>query len=241
MAHDKQERAYTAQAGAKALAKSKRQSEPFIQIPSLVLDSAAYADLSYSARAVLVEILYFYRGNNNGSIFLASSILNKRGIKKNTFTKALKELIAHGFIYQTRRGGSVSGVCSLFAITWKRINKADGQFLSQFVSNAYLNWKPSLEKNEGSEIGRVPPKNWEHAPKQAKHEKQESISRNFENSQFEKPVFPKSNCYEDMPYIGMNKHDLLKELNGETLDNWVQKNGVRLRKIGHINSLQTIH
>ncbi|MBU3640824.1 hypothetical protein [Polynucleobacter sp. Fuers-14] len=136
--------------------------------------------------------------------------MSKRGIKKNTFTKALKELIAHGFIYQTRRGGSVSGICSLFAITWKRINKADGQFLSQFVSNAYLNWKPALEKNEGSEIGRLPPKNWEHAPSPTKQTKQESMSRNFENSQFEIYVFPKSKRYEDMPYIGL-KNELKKE------------------------------
>lgn len=222
--------------------RSKKQVEPFIQIPSGVLDSAAYADLSYSARAVLIEILYFYRGNNNGSIFLASSILNKRGIKKNTFTKALKELIAHGFIYQTRRGGSVSGVCSLFAITWKRINKAEGQFLSQFVSNAYLSWKPSSEKNEGSEIGMVPPKNWEYVPKQAKHEKRESISGNFKNSQLEKPVFPKSKRYKDMPYIRTN-HPLKNEQSHS--QNWIEKDQSRLKEIGLAGfqsyQLPTIH
>ncbi|HBK44164.1 MAG: hypothetical protein A2X74_00360 [Polynucleobacter sp. GWA2_45_21] len=131
----------------------KREVEPFVQIPSEVLNSAAYKDLSYSARAILVEMLHFYRGNNNGSIYIAAKTVINRGLSKNTMTKAVKELIAHGFIYQTRRGGSLSGVCSLFAITWKLINKGEGQFLNQFVSNAYRNWSPALKKMRGQKLG----------------------------------------------------------------------------------------
>lgn len=161
----------------------KKQIEPFVQIPSEVLNSAAYKDLSYSARAILVEMLHFYRGNNNGSIYIAAKTVINRGLSKNTMTKAVKELIAHGFIYQTRRGGSLSGVCSLFAITWKPINRAEGQFLSQFVSHAYRNWNPALEKNEGSKIGMEKTQKWEHPSKKTKSKQSKGMNGNAQNAE----------------------------------------------------------
>ena len=134
--------------------KRKKQSEPFIQISSLVLNSAAYRDLSFSARSMLVEVVNYFNGRNNGSIFIAGKILSSRGFSKNTSTKALKELRTHGFLYMTRRGGNISGGCSWFAITWLPINKLDGQHLENFVHHAYANWTPK-EKNGRSEIGSV--------------------------------------------------------------------------------------
>jgi hypothetical protein len=134
--------------------KRKKQSEPFIQISSLVLNSAAYRDLSFSARSMLIEVVNYFNGRNNGSIFMAGKILVSRGFSKNTSTKALKELRSHGFLYMTRRGGNISGGCSWFAITWLPINKVDGQHLENFVHHAYAKWMPK-EKNGRSEIGSV--------------------------------------------------------------------------------------
>ena len=183
----------------------KKQVEPFIQIPSEVLNSPAYIDLSYAARAVLIESLHFYRGNNNGSIWMSSETIAKRGFSKNTMTRAIKELIAHGLIYQTRRGGNLSGVCNLYAITWRPINKAEGQFLNQFVSNAYRNWRPSMEKNEGSEIGKGHPRNWECISKELKFKKPMGTSGNLGGKETMIFSFPNIGSYLDMPYIQQGK------------------------------------
>jgi len=130
----------------------KKQSEPFIQIGSVILNSAAYTDLSFSARSMLIEVLNYYNGRNNGAIFLSTKVLNARGFSKNTATKALKELRSHGFLYMTKRGGNITGGCSWFAITWRPINKVEGQNLSNFQHHAYKNWI-GVEKNNRSEIG----------------------------------------------------------------------------------------
>lgn len=138
--------------------KRKKQFEPFIQISSVVLNSAAYRDLSFSARSMLIEVVNYFNGRNNGSIFIASKILSARGFSKNTATKALKELRSHGFLFMTKRGGSIAGGCSWFAITWLPINRVDGQQLENFVHHAYSKWIPS-EKNGRSEIGLVKTQN----------------------------------------------------------------------------------
>ncbi len=131
---------------------TKRQVEPFIQISSLILNSKAYIDMSYSARSMLVEILHFYNGRNNGYIYISKKVLLDRGFSKNTATKALKELRTHGFLYMTRRGGNILGGCSWFAVTWLPINKVTGQFLDGFVPNAYLKWK-GADKKKGAKNG----------------------------------------------------------------------------------------
>jgi hypothetical protein len=133
-----------------------RRSEPFIQIGSEVLNSLAYLDLSFSARAMLIEVLHYHNGRNNGSIWISSKILQSRGFSKNTSTKALKELRSHGFLYMTKRGGSISGGCSWFAITWLRVNACLGQNLENFIPNAYKKWIPK-EKRDRANFGVVQP------------------------------------------------------------------------------------
>ena len=92
----------------------KKQCEPFIQISSVLLNSPAYQDLSFSARSMLIELLHFHNGRNNGYIFISKAVLKARGFSKNTATKSLKELTSHGFIYMTRRGGNINGGCSWY-------------------------------------------------------------------------------------------------------------------------------
>jgi hypothetical protein len=132
--------------------KGKKQSEPFIQISDLVLTSEAYKDLGFSARSMLIEMVKYYNGRNNGYIFISKQVLKSRGFSKNTATKALKELISHGLIYMTKKGGNLNGGCSWYAITWLQINRMEGQHLENFVANAYAKWLP-IEKNHRSKIG----------------------------------------------------------------------------------------
>lgn len=140
--------------------RGKKQTEPFIQISSLVLNSAAYKDLSFSARSMLNEMLNFHNGINNGSIWITKEVLKQRGFSKNTSTKALKELTSHGFIYMTRRGGNLNGGCSWYAITWLKINRVEGQHLENFIPNAYAKWQP-IKKMTGQNLGLHNTKIWD--------------------------------------------------------------------------------
>lgn len=237
MANDTNQRNYTAKAGAKALAVPKKRVDPYVIIGSELLVTEAYKALSYSARAMLVELLHFYTGTNNGRIFIAPEMLRDRGFSKNTATKAFRELSAIGFIYMTRRGGSKLGMCSWYALTWQPIDKSEGMYLDGFVSKKFLKYIPE-EKKSRSEIGIGSPKNWDNVKKSASNGNTKKSFGNLRAPQ---------NCDDSIPntshylHVAMYRPNLLEELNGETLDNWVQKNGVRLRKIGHTISLQTIH
>ena len=136
----------------------KRQVEPFVMLGTEILNSPAYIDLSFSARALLIEVIRCYRGNNNGSIFISMGILKERGFSKNTASKAFRELTSHGMLYMTKRGGKINGGCSTYAITWQRINRTNNQFLNEFTPNAYKNWTPT-QKINGSKIGVVQTQN----------------------------------------------------------------------------------
>ncbi|MBU3609099.1 hypothetical protein ICN32_00815 [Polynucleobacter wuianus] len=237
MAQDKQERAYMAKAGAQALDKPKKRVDPYVIIGSEILVTEAYKALSYSARAMLVELLHFYTGTNNGRIFIAPEMLRDRGFSKNTATKAFRELCAIGFIYMTRRGGSKLGLCSWYALTWHPLDKSEGMYLNGFVSKKFLKYIPE-EKNKRSEIGIGSPKNWDSSKITA--------SKGNAKKSLGKMRAPK-NCDDSIPntnhylHVAMYRPNLLNALNGDTLDNWVQKNGVRLKKIGRASPLQTIH
>jgi hypothetical protein len=153
MAIDKLERAYS-----KDKSMAKKQSEPFVMLGSEMLNSLAYRDLSFSARSMLIEVLHYYSGKNNGRIWLAPLVLSERGFSKNTSSRALKELREHGFIYMTKRGGNQRGGCSWFALTWLKIDKAEGQHLESFKKSAYLFWEPKPKKIKGSNFGIGYPK-----------------------------------------------------------------------------------
>lgn len=153
MAIDKLERAYS-----KDKPMGKKQSEPFVMLGSEMLNSPAYRALSFSARSMLIEVLHYYSGKNNGRIWLAPLVLSERGFSKNTASRALKELREHGFIYMTKRGGNQRGGCSWFALTWLKIDKAEGQHLENFKKSAYLFWEPQPKKIKGSKFGTGYPK-----------------------------------------------------------------------------------
>ena len=153
MAIDKAQRAYS-----KDRPMTKKQSEPFVMLGSEMLNSPAYRDLSFSARSMLIEVLHFYSGKNNGRIWLAPLVLSERGFSKNTASRALKELREHGFVYMTKRGGNQRGGCSWFALTWLKIDKAEGQHLEHFKKSAYLSWESLPKKIKGSKFGIGCPK-----------------------------------------------------------------------------------
>ena len=104
---------------------------PYAAIEHRVIDSPAYADLTYAARAVLLLLARQLTLNNNGTLLAAFSYMKKFGISENTLSRAIRELIGHGLIYRTRVGGYQRG-SALFAVTWLPVKKRDGLFLDMF-------------------------------------------------------------------------------------------------------------
>jgi hypothetical protein len=119
---------------------------PYCAVEHRVVDSPAYASLSFSARALLVIITRQLNKDNNGRLQATYSYLRRFGFdSEHTISRAIKELISRGIIYRSRCGGYQQGA-SLYAVTWLSITKKDGLFLAGFKPCAWRDWNPE-EKN----------------------------------------------------------------------------------------------
>ena len=120
--------------------KGSKYSEPFVGIVRSVFESPAFTALSSFACKLLLELAGQYRGDNNGNLTVAWSIVHKRGWRsKTTLWRVKKELIAAGFIYATRKGHMPS-TWELLALTWFPLdvsNKFDPEALACFEAKAY--------------------------------------------------------------------------------------------------------
>lgn len=84
--------------------KGRRKSgPPFVRIFYYLMDSVAWLDLHPTDRAVFLQIMRRYDGQNNG--FLGASIDNlahECRVRPNTASEAVKRLIAAGFVEKAR-------------------------------------------------------------------------------------------------------------------------------------------
>lgn len=103
-------------------------------IPHAVLDSVAFQEASYPARALLFDLIRQHSGSNNGHLHLSMGWLGKRGWKScDVVQRAKVELVDCGLIVETRKGGLSIGP-SLFAVTWLNLTNyvgldiRDGEF-----------------------------------------------------------------------------------------------------------------
>lgn len=104
----------------------RKGNAPFLNIPHDVLSSESYRELDGWTVKLLVDIAGQFKGNNNGDLTAAWSLMQARGWKsKGTLHKALKALLAAGMIEQTRQGGR--NRCSLYAVTWRPIDECRGK------------------------------------------------------------------------------------------------------------------
>ena len=101
----------------------------FVAIPLTVLDSRAYAELKWTARALLVELAAQFKGRNNGDLSAAPALFRSRGWNRSTLQTATIELERAGFIVRTRQGGLHQ--CNLYALTWHGIDPCPGKNLDQ--------------------------------------------------------------------------------------------------------------
>lgn len=120
--------------------KGSKYNEPFVGIVRSVFESPAFTALSPHACKLLLELAGQYRGDNNGDLTVAWSVVSKRGWKsRTTLWRAKSELIEAGFIYVTRKGRMPS-TCELLALTWFPLDvskKFDHEALAAFKAKAY--------------------------------------------------------------------------------------------------------
>lgn len=126
---------------------------PYAAIEHRVIDSDAYADLSFSARSLLIQLTrQLTKPNNNGRLQAAHSYLTRYGFSDNTVTRAIAELVDHGFVFRTRSGGFHLGAAQ-FAVTWLPLtDKRDGLSCNGFKPFAWREWKPSPKKTRPPKV-----------------------------------------------------------------------------------------
>jgi hypothetical protein len=120
--------------------KGSKYNEAFVGIVRSVFECPAFTALSPHACKLLLELAGQYRGDNNGNLTVAWSIVSKRGWKsRTTLWRCKSELIEAGFVYVTRKGHMPS-TCELLALTWFALDvspKFDPEALANFKAKAY--------------------------------------------------------------------------------------------------------
>lgn len=108
-------------------AADKRDGGAFVTLPLCVLNGAAYLGVSAHARMLLFDLVSQYRGDNNGDLCAAFSMMKRRGWKStHTLHAAKLELIEAGLIVETRKGARPSKA-SLYAVTWYALDDCGGK------------------------------------------------------------------------------------------------------------------
>ncbi len=102
------------------------KAPPFAMMPKAMIQSPGYRALSFVARAVLVELLAQYNGENNGDLAATRTMAKEWGIgSDNTLRQALKDLESSGWILQSRSSlfSKHGARCALYAIAWMPIDE----------------------------------------------------------------------------------------------------------------------
>ena len=99
--------------------------ETFALLPHVVLESAAYIALGYTAKSLLVEFALQLRQYNNGTLVCSREFMKRRGWTSwGVVHKAKHELLAAGFIHETFKGQRPNKA-SLYAVTWRSLPRND--------------------------------------------------------------------------------------------------------------------
>jgi hypothetical protein len=136
---------------------------PYAATEHRVIDSPAYADLTFSARSLLVLITRQLTKDNNGHLQATFSYMERFGFSVNTLSRATHELITHGFIYRTKSGGFHQGAAQ-FAVTWLSVTNKQGIFLAGFQPCAWRDWQASEKKSRPPKVRAHSIKNGELTP-----------------------------------------------------------------------------
>jgi hypothetical protein len=112
---------------------NNRSSKPsFAGIPRIVMENLSYINIGPSAKTLLFEAAYQFKGKNNGDICFAWTLMKERGWKsKATLAKAVSELVEEELIVLSRQGHfrKPFNRCSLYAITWQSVDECPNKDL----------------------------------------------------------------------------------------------------------------
>lgn len=130
-----------------------------------VIDSAAYRQLGYASRALLVDLARQYTGTNNGRIVACNKYLKPLGWNSHaTVTKSLRELQDSGLLIQTRLGMRPNRA-AWFALAWYQLDASQGlDMTNREFLNVKCDWKrkdigaPLIPKT-GISKSRIAPEN----------------------------------------------------------------------------------
>lgn len=121
--------------------KNDRDGTGFIALPHVVIDSPAYAELSHTARSLLLELARQCGRDGNGRLLCSRNHLAKRGWNSNdVISRAKGQLIKNGFIFETVKGYRPNKA-SWYAVTWLPLGKHTGYDVGAdraFRRGAYL-------------------------------------------------------------------------------------------------------
>ena len=155
---------------------------PYAAIEHRVIDSPAYAALSFSARALLVLIARQLTKDNNGHLNAAFNYCKLHGFgSEHTLRAAIADLIAHGFICRTRSHGA-NGAWAHYAVTWLTITKKEGLFLTGFKPCAWRDWQP---ENKKSTRQKMPEQSGRKSSFTPEHPAENAGSRGAKNAAYE--------------------------------------------------------
>jgi len=82
---------------------------PYAAIEHRVIDSPAYAELTFSARALLVQLARQLTKSNNGHLQCTFTDMQRFGFSVNTLSRATHELITHGLSTKPKAAGFIKG------------------------------------------------------------------------------------------------------------------------------------
>lgn len=98
--------------------KRRGKSSPFILLPAYIKQSAAYHGLTLTARALLIELIYRFRGANNGTIGLGQrEAAYELGCGRPTVSRAMRELDDAG-LAMPMKPGNWRGTAGEWRLTW---------------------------------------------------------------------------------------------------------------------------
>lgn len=125
---------------------------PYAAIEHRVIDSPAYAHLTFSACALLLLLSRQLTRDNNGHLQASFKWCKERGFgSEHTLRSAIADLISHGFIYRTRSHGA-NGAWSRYAVTWLPIKDRNGLFLDGFKPCAWRDWAAPDKKSSRQKL-----------------------------------------------------------------------------------------
>lgn len=128
--------------------RADRDGVRFLALPHTVLDSPAFLGLSFSGRALLIDVARQYSGSNNGQLVLCDKAMAPRGWASSaTIHKAKRELLETGLLCETRKGCKPNKA-SWFAITWQSLDWLPEMDIARtgFTRGAYLKTNSDPQK-----------------------------------------------------------------------------------------------